>query len=184
MSVAPPDRLYFREPLAGDRHDHSGAMGWIMHRRQAVPPSRKTTFVKTQRRDALVVILGFRVEDGTEFPLARPFAARYDFWSVIARLGHHVLQAGGLYHLEKPFELLDRQAGRNRADDVFARLQGFHVHPNVKRQRRKNSYSFQSGVLEKIVEVLILRIAAVNLRQALQSVRAKVAYSRYFAIWM
>src|SRR5215472_4866856 len=93
MAVSPADGLHLRQSLAGDRHHDTHAMRWVMHRWQPTTPCGKSSFIKHELEQALMVVLRLCVEDGAEFPLMRPLSSRYDLGPVVAGLRHHVFHS-------------------------------------------------------------------------------------------
>src|SRR4030095_7984540 len=69
MSVSPPRGLHLHESFTSDRDHHPGAMGRIVHGRETMPSRWKTTLIKHQGDQSLVVILRLRIENAPKLSL-------------------------------------------------------------------------------------------------------------------
>src|SRR5438034_1614530 len=76
---------------SGDWNDHAGAMGGIVHGRKTMPPRGKTTLIKHQRHQSLVVILRLGIENGPELPLLSPRGTDGDRKSTRLNSSHTVI---------------------------------------------------------------------------------------------
>jgi len=175
MVIAPAVADDFRQPFARHAEQVGGAVGRVVHRRQAVPPGA-LALLEVERLESGMVVFRFRVIQVTEAAFGVELAGRDRELLPAAGLAHHVGQSGFPHRAGELRAFLERHRGGDGAEHVLAGGQAEQGVTHVVRRGGGEEDRLDLGVFEHRFEGRITLGALVDFLQSGEALGAELCH--------